>query len=65
MTEIFFQYVGFGNQDPALRWLCANMKDKFHVGATGVDIDERHGNYLIFHEEEDMQLFILMWGEFV
>lgn len=45
--------------DPAFHWLCFHMKDKFEYN------DTIKGSLISFTLKEDMQHFILMWGEYL
>ena len=53
--------------DKPFRWLCwknaeNNLKGTFHFEHSNKGDG---GSEIIFKEKEDMQLFILMWGEYL
>lgn len=62
MNKVFLPYNGKRFDDPAFHWLCFNMKGKFKYADSRHE-DDGPGSNIFFESKEDMQHFILMWGE--
>ena len=64
MTHKVFLPYHKNKDNMPFHWLCWSRSEKTLKGNfTFTPIDG--GSQLFFTEEEDMQLFILMWGEFL
>lgn len=65
MTE-YIAYLPFGDlknaygADP-LKWLFENFKGKFRL----VNLENKNCSEIHFEEKQDMELFILTWGEYL
>ena len=66
--QVFLPYSKKGSDDHEMpfHWLCYSKSEKKLKGSftfTNDVVDK--GSNIFFDEEEDMQLFVLMWGEYL
>ncbi len=62
--KIFLPYRKQSENEMPFHWLCWSRSEKTLKGSF-VYLNVSGGSDLFFSEKEDMQLFILMWGEYL
>lgn len=64
MNEVFLPYKKLCDGDMPFHWLCYHRAEEKLKGNFS-HIDTLTGSYIFFDEKEDMEYFILMWGEYL
>lgn len=63
--KVFLPYRKF-DEEIAFHWLCYNRSEKKFKGSFSyVETSNKRGSDIFFDEKEDMEHFILMWGEYL
>lgn len=62
--SVFLPYAKIKFNEMPFHWLCYNLSEKRLKGGFSYT-DAETGSNIFFDEKEDMELFILMWGEYL